>query len=213
MIVWNNSEEEMGLKDFFNREKKRLALRITRLSANSNPSAMNSSSSSTSTPSRVRLEEDELEQVFKRFDVNGDGKISSSELGTIMNNFGHQIDEDSLQTIIKEADSDGDGYINFQEFVEINTKDVDLDDIVEDLKDAFCMFDIDKNGYISAEELHNIMESLGEECSLDECKRMISGVDSNGDGTINFEEFKVMMMGSRLDVANEPQSSSSAIDG
>ncbi|CAN1174542.1 Probable calcium-binding protein CML25 [Linum perenne] len=42
------------------------------------------------------------------------------------------------------------------------------------------------------------MVSLGEECSVAECRKMISGVDSDGNGTIDFEEFKMMMtMGSR----------------
>ncbi|CAN0908619.1 Probable calcium-binding protein CML25 [Linum grandiflorum] len=127
----------------------------------------------------------ELDQVFKKFDVNGDGKISASELGMIMSSLGHKATEDELQKMITEFDADGDGFIDFKEFVEMNT-------------------DIDGNGSITAEELHKVMVSLGEECSIAECKKMISGVDRDGNGTIDFEEFKMMMtMGSRWGSSQE----------
>ncbi|KAG9133582.1 hypothetical protein Leryth_016536 [Lithospermum erythrorhizon] len=146
-----------------------------------------------STVSKSRIEE-ELEQVFKKFDVNGDGKICSAELGSIMNSLGNPATEDELTNMIKEVDADGDGYIDLQEFVELNTKDVDSEEMLANLKDAFSVFDMDNNGSISVDELHNVLKSIGEECSLDECKNMINGVDANGDGIICFEEFKVMMM-------------------
>ncbi|KAI3466946.1 hypothetical protein Pfo_023609, partial [Paulownia fortunei] len=174
----------MGLKELFNRKKKqRLGLAIT--SAHQTP--INSRSPSLN--SRAQIEE-ELEQVFKKFDVNGDGKISASELGSIMGSLGHPATEEELNTMIQEVDSDGDGYINLQEFIELNTKDIDYDEVLENLKDAFEVFDIDKNGSISAEELQDVLQSLGEECTLAECRKMISGVDSDGNGTISFDEFK-----------------------
>ncbi|KFK44513.1 hypothetical protein AALP_AA1G266400 [Arabis alpina] len=140
----------------------------------------------------------ELEAVFKKFDVNGDGKISSKEIGAIMTSLGHEVPEELLQKAITEIDQKGDGYINFEEFVELNTKGMDQDDVLENLKDAFSVYDIDGNGSISAEELHQVLRSLGDECSIAECRKMIGGVDKDGDGTIDFEEFKIMMtMGSR----------------
>ncbi|KAL2545866.1 putative calcium-binding protein CML25 [Forsythia ovata] len=188
----------MGFKSLFNRKKKQ---RIPVTDSNSMP--INSRSSSLN--SRARIEE-ELEQVFKKFDVNGDRKISASELGSIMGSLGHPATDEELEIMIKEVDSDGDGFINLQEFIELNTKDIDSDEVLENLKDAFSVFDIDKNGSISAEELQNVLKSLGEECTLSECKKMISGVDADGNGMISFDEFKVMMMmGSRFDAAVEPK--------
>ncbi|XP_061369005.1 probable calcium-binding protein CML25 [Gastrolobium bilobum] len=149
--------------------------------------------------SRAQFRE-ELEHVFKKFDVNGDGKISSSELGSIMGSLGQPTSEEELDNMIKEVDSDGDGYISLEEFIELNTKGVDPDEVLENLKDAFSVFDIDGNGSITAEELHMVMASIGDECSVDECRKMIGGVDSDGDGMIDFEEFKkMMMMGSHFE--------------
>lgn len=183
----------MGLKSLFNRKKK---------TNDSNTNSIRPTpmvSRTTSMGSRAQIEE-ELEHVFKKFDVNGDGKISAAELGSIMGSLGHAASDEELESMIKEVDSDGDGFINLKEFIELNTTDIDSEEVLENLREAFSVFDIDKNGSITAEELQNVLGSLGEESTLTECEKMISGVDADGDGMISFEEFKVMMMrGSRFE--------------
>ena len=200
----------MGFGSIFNRKKKQRSLSDTPNSTASPAVSPNGSSflqSPMRTPSRnfTQTQLQELKEVFKRFDVNGDGKISSSELGSIMGSLGQQPSEEELQKMIKEFDSDGDGFINFKEFVELNTKGVDSDEVLENLKDAFSVYDRDGNGSISAEELHEVLKSLGDECSIAECRKMINGVDNDGDGMIDFEEFKVMMMAGTRYESMEPQ--------
>ncbi|KAL1568619.1 putative calcium-binding protein CML25 [Salvia divinorum] len=142
--------------------------------------------------------EDELEKVFKKFDANGDGRICAEELGAIMSNLGHPASEEELQGMIREADGDGDGFIDLREFIDLNNTNVD--EVHETLCHAFQIFDADRNGTISADELFNVLRSIGEESTLDDCKRMISCVDIDGSGTIDFHEFKVMMTkGARFD--------------
>ncbi|XP_028127370.1 calcium-binding protein LPS1-alpha-like [Camellia sinensis] len=119
-------------------------------------------SRSSSLNSRAHIEE-ELKQVFNKFDVNGDGKISSSELGSILSSLGYSATDDELQTMIREVDSDGDGVIDLDEFIELNTKDIDSNEVFENLKEAFSVFDIDKNGSISADELQNVLSSITQE--------------------------------------------------
>ena len=95
---------------------------------------------------QTRTQMAELEQVFKKFDVNGDGsKISASELGSIMGSLGHLATEEALKKMIVEVDTDGDGFIDLNEFVELNTKGVDFDEAMENLKDAFSVYDMDGN--------------------------------------------------------------------
>ena len=64
-----------------------------------------------------------------------------------------------------------------------------------DLKEAFDVFDGDRDGLITVEELGMILSSLGlkEGKKLEACKEMIKKVDLDGDGMVNFDEFKRMM--------------------
>lgn len=57
------------------------------------------------------------ERIFKRFDANGDGKISSLELGEALKTLG-SVTADELQRMMAEIDTDGDGFISFQEFTD-----------------------------------------------------------------------------------------------
>jgi calcium-binding protein CML len=96
--------------------------------------------------------------------------------------------------MMAEADADGDGFISLGEFAVLNATDAAA--VEEDLRHAFRVFDAD--GAISAAELRG----LGEPASIAQCRRMIDGVDQNGDGLISFEEFKVMMAGGGAGFAN-----------
>lgn len=133
----------------------------------------------------------QLKQVFKFFDANGDGKISPLELSEVLLSLGHEksMAGKEAQGMVREMDCDGDGFVDLDEFMNVMAE---TDHEV--LMDAFCIFDTDNNGFISAEELHRVLSSLGcDNCSLSECRRMVHGVDKNGDGFVDFEEFKLMM--------------------
>ncbi|VFQ98113.1 unnamed protein product [Cuscuta campestris] len=183
----------MGLRSLFSKKKKSTTAASTGGATpspeESAPPMLRALSISSS-----RLQIAEMEQVFAKFDANSDGKISASELGSILTSLGATATEQDLEDLIKEVDRDGDGHIDLQEFIELNTKDVDPEEIMANLKEAFSVYDINRDGTITAEELHQVMGSLGEGCSMAECRKMINGVDSDGDGMISFDEFKVMMM-------------------
>ena len=55
---------------------------------------------------------------------------------------------------------------------------------------VFEVFDIDGNGYISIDELKRILhEYLNENLTDDDMKEIMSLIDTNGDGQLNYEEF------------------------
>ncbi|XP_009414956.3 probable calcium-binding protein CML10 [Musa acuminata AAA Group] len=133
-----------------------------------------------------------LERVFNKFDSNGDGKISSAELADVLESLGGQRpSEEELGRMMREADADGDGFISLAEFVELNTSPPAA--VEEDLRLAFAVFDLDRSGAISADEIARVLRGIGEGASVAQCRRMIDGVDLDGDGLISFEEFKAMM--------------------
>lgn len=133
----------------------------------------------------------ELQEAFLRFDTNRDGKISTVELGSVLRSLGDNPSDQELFLMVKEVDRDGDGYIDLQEFILLNR--TCSTSGKEDLHQAFLVFDADADGKISAEELHCVLGRLGESSTLEECSRMIQGVDLDGDGFVDFQEFCTMM--------------------
>src|SRR5919199_2054131 len=65
---------------------------------------------------------------------------------------------------------------------------------VEKLWEAFKVFDEDGSGAISSEELGQVMRSLGQSPNDTELRDMIKEVDVDLSGSIDFEEFKALMV-------------------
>lgn len=151
----------------------------------------------------------ELTDSFTFFDRNGDGQISKAELGAVLRSLGQSVTEADLEKLMNDVDVNGDGYIDLYEFIDLNTRAMNecpmmdtetesLDQSVstEGLLSAFNVFDADRNGFISAEELHRVLVALGDEkISLEDCRRMIKCVDEDGDQMVDFREFETMMSG------------------
>merc|ERR1712006_73760 len=66
---------------------------------------------------------------------------------------------------------------------------------IEEIREAFNLFDADNSGAIDVRELKAAMRALGFEVKKEELKKMISDIDNDGNGTIEFAEFLEMMTG------------------
>ncbi|CAI0438265.1 unnamed protein product [Linum tenue] len=66
---------------------------------------------------------------------------------------------------------------------------------LEEVKEAFEVFDVNRDGFIDETELQRVMCQLGlkEGVELESCKKMIGAFDVNGDGRIDFCEFVKFM--------------------
>nr|KJB75730.1 hypothetical protein B456_012G053700 [Gossypium raimondii] len=66
---------------------------------------------------------------------------------------------------------------------------------LEEVKQAFDVFDVNKDGFIDAEELQRILCVLGlkQGLKLENCNNMINTFDEDGDGRIDFQEFVKFM--------------------
>uniref|UniRef100_A0A4X1VR86 EF-hand domain-containing protein n=1 Tax=Sus scrofa TaxID=9823 RepID=A0A4X1VR86_PIG len=56
-----------------------------------------------------------------------------------------------LQDMINEVDADGNGTIDFPEFLTMMARKMKDTDSEEEIREAFCVFDKDGNGYINEE--------------------------------------------------------------
>ncbi|XP_010528031.1 PREDICTED: probable calcium-binding protein CML16 [Tarenaya hassleriana] len=67
----------------------------------------------------VLINQEQLMEVFRSFDRDGNGYITAAELAGSMAKMGHPLTYRELTEMMKEADTNGDGVISFQEFAHI----------------------------------------------------------------------------------------------
>ncbi|KAL4312493.1 hypothetical protein GQ457_01G045910 [Hibiscus cannabinus] len=139
----------------------------------------------------------ELRRMFQMFDKNGDGKITNKELSESLENLGIFIPSTELIQMVEKIDVNGDGYVDIDEFGALYQTIMHERDEEEDMMEAFNVFDQNRDGFITVEELRSVLSSLGlkQGRTLEDCKRMIQKVDVDGDGMVNYKEFKQMMKG------------------
>ncbi|XP_066154123.1 troponin C, isoallergen Bla g 6.0101-like isoform X1 [Euwallacea fornicatus] len=141
-----------------------------------------------------------LKSTFDAFDVDKKGFISTDMIGTIMDMLGTQLLNDELEGIIEEIDEDGNGEVSFEEFANLAARflieeEEDTDAIQTELKGAFRMYDREGNGFITIEVLREILQELDEKLTDDDLDSMIDEIDTDGSGTVDWDEFKAVMIG------------------
>ncbi|KAF7262590.1 hypothetical protein EG68_00136 [Paragonimus skrjabini miyazakii] len=138
----------------------------------------------------------DLREAFTLFDVNRDGRITATELESVLNFLGICASRAEVMQMIKDADCDGNGTVEFDEFLRMmrrysqsqRCKSPDAE-----LREAFNVFDHNQDSVIDFGEIKRTMHFLGEAVTDDEVKEMIREADQDHDGLVDFEEFKHMM--------------------
>lgn len=62
------------------------------------------------------------------------------------------------------------------------------------LRQAFDLFDLDSNGQITPRELKHVLGNKDKAIPDEDWEKLVEEFDRNGDGMINFDEFKKMML-------------------
>ena len=138
--------------------------------------------------------EDELKEFEQQF-INVAGSIKASidknMLGILTKNLGQNYRLEELERLMDEVDEDGNGKIDFQEFVIAMENKSKEDEYT--IKQAFAILDRSDSGYITPNDIRYAMICLGENYSLEEVTEMLSLVDEDQDGVINYQEFNKLV--------------------
>ncbi|KAK4352616.1 hypothetical protein RND71_028134 [Anisodus tanguticus] len=144
------------------------------------------------------LNDKHIQRMFDKLDEDGDGLVSLDELKGLLDKIGACTGLDKLQSLVGKTSLN---YIDFLFFYEAmvkknNEEKRSQEDNIDDLVEAFKVFDLNGDGFISCEELQKVLSRLGlwDEKEGSDCKNMIHMYDTNLDGVLDFEEFKNMML-------------------
>ncbi|KAI3456453.1 hypothetical protein Pfo_013116 [Paulownia fortunei] len=132
-----------------------------------------------------------LKAMFTNMDTDKSGTITYEELKSGLARLGSKLSEAEVKQLMEAADVDGNGTIDYVEFITATMHRHKLERD-EHLYSAFQFFDKDGSGYITRDELETAMKEygMGDEATI---KEIISEVDTDNDGRINYEEFCAMM--------------------
>merc|ERR1712012_161549 len=115
----------------------------------------------------------ELEEAFKLFDADGDGKINGEELKALVDKVGGNMTAGEADALIRKADKDGD-------------KEAEMK-----IKAEFLKMDGDRSGYITKEEMLTIVgncpEFDGDKAA--EAAKCVAELDVDKDGKVSYPEF------------------------
>ncbi|XP_028781562.1 probable calcium-binding protein CML44 [Neltuma alba] len=145
------------------------------------------------------LTSSDLQRIFEKLDMNEDGLVSLEELKWLLDKIGYyEFSPDELESFVGKKNLDLNGFLFFWESISKQNDDNrgPGDDVESDLAEAFKVFDLDGDGFITSPELECVLKKLhlwddhyGRDCSA-----MICAYDTNSDGRLDFQEFKNMML-------------------
>ncbi|CCH62443.1 hypothetical protein TBLA_0H01560 [Henningerozyma blattae CBS 6284] len=143
-------------------------------------------------PQLTQEQIEEYREIFNLFDKDHSGSISGSELTSVMRSLGLKPTESEVTDLMNEIDLDGNHQIEFDEFLVLMSRQQKSNDSKEELLEAFKVFDVNGDGYISRSELKQVLTSIGENLSEQEIDDMMKEV-GDGKGRIDINQFAAML--------------------
>jgi Ca2+-binding EF-hand superfamily protein len=90
-------------------------------------------------------------------------------------------------------DSEGNGNIDFAKFFSLMTTKILEKNSRAQFSKVFSLFDDNRKGYTTAENLVRVAETLGEQIKIAEIGEMIKRADLDSDSVVSEEEFYAIM--------------------
>jgi len=138
---------------------------------------------------------DDAQNTFNLFDKRGDGLVRTGDIGKVFTSLALKMDQDKLKDWLDEVDEEASGNINWEQFKMVYETKLKEDEDERELKEAFRVLDKGNKGVIDVKDLRWILQSLGDDLSAEEIENMIEETDTDGSGTVDYEEFRNLMQG------------------
>merc|ERR1712100_762556 len=116
-----------------------------------------------------------------------------TELVDAMQSLGIDGKNEAVFNMIKEIDTDGSGELEFNEWLEMMTARLSDKTPRSEIEKVFKLFDDDRTGDISLNNLKRVAADLGEEISNEELQEMVQRNDVDKDGAWAIDDFYAVM--------------------
>jgi len=143
-----------------------------------------------------------IEKIFRKTDTDQSGMLSVEELKSYLGRILKQVPSDEeMEDFMSLYDLDGNRELDFGEFKSMMTRydgmaalGKGMDSREARVFEAFLEFDRDGDGYITRDEILSTLKGLyGREIEEEEAERMMEEADANGDGKVDYREFKMIV--------------------
>ncbi|XP_067826750.1 uncharacterized protein [Heptranchias perlo] len=141
----------------------------------------------------------DLRVVFDATDTSNTGYLNPSEVYTALRTLGFSVSHQELRKTLRNLGQSKEENVSFCAFLQIvMERQGDARDTYEEIKQGFSLFDCDGDGKITFDNLKEACKSAGVYFSHQDLREMIKEVDTNGDGTVDMEEFIDLMLQTNL---------------
>jgi len=137
----------------------------------------------------------EVCDAFRLFDSDRDGKVTRPEVEELISTLEGETDCPHVQDLLKACDEQGS--VDLASFMKLWQKfkesvSEEGDDSEEEIKSAFKDYDVDGDGYITKDEMMNVITKMGFVSNKDEeVSKCLKDMDLDGDGRVSYAEFMV----------------------
>ena len=138
-----------------------------------------------------------LKASFDLFDADNSGGIDAQELAQALENLGHRLTRRQVVNIFNCLDHDGNGHIDFDEFADImrlQRRHERWLTAVQAAFDAAVKSKPDEVTTLTYDELRAILVANADaEHTPDQINRLVALADTDGDGSVDYEEFQTIL--------------------
>merc|ERR1712167_9726 len=100
---------------------------------------------------------------------------------------------EAVFNMVKELDTDGSGEIEFKEFLEMMTATLSAKNSRADIEKVFKLFDTDRTGEISLENMKRVAAELGEDATPQDLSEVVLRGDMDKDGSFTLDDFYAVL--------------------
>jgi len=141
---------------------------------------------------------DSLKKGFEGFDKEGSGTINQTTMQMILKSMSVECNKTDMDNYAGDVDEEESGKFTFVQFCSVAAKFMVEDDeeqMKEELKEAFRIYDKECQGFITNDVLKDILREIDSTLTEEDLDHIVEEVDEDGSGTMDFDEFQEMMMG------------------